>query len=149
MKPDLIEKYMWLAIHEGKKATGKCRPNPPVGCVLVRDNRVIAVGHTGEPGKPHAEAMAIGEVSGPLSDVSVFVTLEPCSFEGRTPSCAKTLVSRNVKEVYVGVIDPHPRNRGAGIELIENAGIPVTIGVLAPEIHRLLYRYLYSGDDSH
>ena len=64
----------------------------------------------------------------------MFVTLEPCSFLGRTPSCAKELVIRNVQAVYVGTIDPHPKNRGVGINIIREAGIPVYVGVLEQEV---------------
>ncbi|MDH3601065.1 MAG: deaminase, partial [Candidatus Tectomicrobia bacterium] len=86
--------FMWEALHEGRKALPDCRPNPPVGCVLVRDGRIIARGYTHQPGAHHAEAMALSQISGGLDDVTAVVTLEPCSFYGRTPSCAQTLVER-------------------------------------------------------
>ena len=77
--------FMYLALIEGRKALPDCLPNPPVGCVLVRDGCVIAKGYTNPPGKNHAEAMALSLLPGPLTDVTAFVTLEPCSFHGRTP----------------------------------------------------------------
>ena len=135
-------KHMWEAILEGRKAMPHCAPNPPVGCVLVRDGRVVAKGHTSPPGQPHAEAMALKELQGEPGCVSVFVTLEPCSFFGRTPSCAMEIVKSNVKEVYVGTIDPHPRNRGEGIKIIREAGIPVQVGLLEQEVLRDLASYL-------
>src|SRR5215831_7819387 len=94
-------RFMALALREGRKALPDCIPNPPVGCVLVRDERVIAAGHTNPPGNPHAEAMALSQLTGALIDVTAFVTLEPCSFRGRTPSCALELVSRKIGRVFV------------------------------------------------
>ena len=75
----------------------------------------LATGYTNPPGRHHAEAMALSQLSGPLSDVTAFVTLEPCSFQGRTPSCARALVDRGIRRVFVGTLDPDPRNSGAGI----------------------------------
>jgi len=136
------EKFMWEAIAEGRKAISHCAPNPPVGCVMVRKGRIVAKGHTNPPGEPHAEAMALNKIEGDLSSVSVFVTLEPCSFHGRTPSCATELVKRNVEAVYVGIIDPHPKNKGEGIRLIREAGIPVHVGILEQEILKEIGSYL-------
>ena len=130
------------AISEGRKAIAKCAPNPPVGCVLVRDGKIISRGHTNAPGQPHAEAMALYQLQGKLDDVIAFVTLEPCSFQGRTPSCAIELITRGVKQVYVGIIDPHPNNRGAGIAMLKQAGICVHLGILEAEIKNALEPYL-------
>jgi len=134
MKKVQAEEFMWEAVKEGRKALGKSSPNPPVGCVLVKDGKIISKGHTNEPGQPHAEAMALNQLQGKLDDVVAFVTLEPCSFHGRTPSCAQELVKRGVQEVYVGIIDPHPLNQGAGIEILTKAGISVQLGFLEKEI---------------
>nr|WP_315488690.1 bifunctional diaminohydroxyphosphoribosylaminopyrimidine deaminase/5-amino-6-(5-phosphoribosylamino)uracil reductase RibD [uncultured Rhodoferax sp.] len=136
------EEFMQRALLEGKKALPSCIPNPPVGCVLVRHGEVIATGFTQPPGQCHAEAMALAQVDGDLSDVTAFVTLEPCSFHGRTPSCAKTLVERGVKCVVVAMLDPDPRNSGAGIEILKAAGINVKIGVLEDKARDDLGRYL-------
>lgn len=130
---------MQLALAEGRKALPGCLPNPPVGCVLVKGGEVIASGFTQPPGQHHAEAMALSRVSGDLgdlghlgdlSDVTAFVTLEPCSFHGRTPSCAKALVARGIRRVVVAMLDPDPRNAGAGIAILKAAGVEVTVGVL-------------------
>lgn len=129
-----VEHFMSEALKEGKKAIHYCKPNPPVGCVLVRNKKIVAKGHTNEPGKPHAEAMALNQLEGQLSDVIAFVTLEPCSFHGRTPSCAQELVKRGVQQVYVGMIDPHPKNSGAGLEILSKAGISVQPGILEAEV---------------
>lgn len=122
--------FMRLALAEGRKALPACLPNPPVGCVLVRHGQVIASGFTQPPGQHHAEAMAVSRVSGDLSDVTAYVTLEPCSFHGRTPSCAKGLVARGIGRVVVAMLDPDVRNAGAGIAILQAAGVRVEVGVL-------------------
>lgn len=126
----LAEDFMRLALLEGRKALPACLPNPPVGCVLVKDGQVIASGFTQPPGQHHAEAMALSQVAGDLSGVTAFVTLEPCSFHGRTPSCAKALVARGIKSVVIATLDPDPRNSGAGIEILKVAGVEVSVGTL-------------------
>ena len=137
-----IQYFMREALTEGQKALPACRPNPPVGCVLVRNGEVIARGYTQPPGEHHAEAMALTQVDGDLGDVVAFVTLEPCSFQGRTPSCAKGLVERKIGQVYVALIDPHPKNQGRGIAILEAAGIFVTVGILKEEAEKDLNPYL-------
>lgn len=121
------------ALIEGRKALPACRPNPPVGCVLVREGVIIARGHTQPPYSPHAEPMALAQVEGPLDDVTAFVTLEPCAFHQRTPSCAKEMIRRRVGTVYVALIDPHPKNRGRGIEMLREAGVAVFTGLCEEE----------------
>jgi pyrimidine deaminase RibD-like protein len=133
--------WMWEAVREGQKALPGCLPNPPVGCVIVLHGREIARGHTSPPGHPHAEATAL-KLTNQSAGASVYVTLEPCSFEGRTPSCAEALIKAGVSRVYVGIIDPHPRNRGRGIELLRAAGISVEVGILGREVERFLSPYL-------
>ncbi len=139
---DQIQYFMREALAEGQKALPACRPNPPVGCVLVRNGAVIARGYTQPPGKHHAEAMALAQVEGNLEDVVAFVTLEPCSFQGRTPSCAKALVERKVGQVYVALIDPHPKNQGRGMMILKEAGMQVTVGILKKEAEQDLNPYL-------
>lgn len=133
---------MTLALRESEKAPPACRPNPPVGCVIVLDDALLSVGHTQPPGQPHAEIMALRAATASLAAASLYVTLEPCSFHGRTPSCAAALIRAGIGRVYVGMIDPHPKNRGRGIAMLRAAGIPVEVGVLGPKIEAALSRYL-------
>ena len=137
-----IKMFMRQALVEGRKAVGNCSPNPPVGCVIVKDMSIVARGHTNGPGEDHAEAMAIRELPHDLSNYSVFVTLEPCSFVGRTPSCAHTLASRRIGFVFVGLIDPHPRNRGAGISILRDSGASVSVGILEKLVKHDIGKYL-------
>ncbi|MNP64877.1 Riboflavin biosynthesis protein RibD [compost metagenome] len=113
-----------------------------MGCVLVRDGRIIARGFTQAPGQHHAEAMAMAQFDGDADGVTAYVTLEPCSFHGRTPSCATALIKRGIKRVFVAMLDPDPRNAGAGIALLEQAGIEVIIGLLQAQAAGDLTPYL-------
>ena len=135
-------RYMMLALEESRQALPACRPNPPVGCVLVKDGHVVAVGHTQSPGQAHAEAMALQRYGADLDGIAVFVTLEPCSFQGRTPSCALALVAARAREVYVSLVDPHPRNRGVGIRMLREADISVELGIAETEVRNFLIPYL-------
>src|SRR5690606_1225444 len=124
------------------RALPGCLPNPPVGCVLVRHGEVIATGFTQIPGADHAEAMALRKVHGDLSDVTAYVTLEPCSLHGRTPSCAQGLIRRGGAEVVVAAIDPDTRISGRRIEALRVAGLRVTLGILVAEALSDLEPYL-------
>jgi len=147
MNEESQSRFMSLALLEGRKALPACIPNPPVGCVLVRNGKVIAAGYTNAPGLPHAEAMALSQLEGPLDDVTAFVTLEPCSFRGRTPSCALELVVRKIARVVIAMLDPDPRNNGAGVEILRRAGIEVSLGVLEEQARGELSPYLARPDN--
>ncbi len=134
--------FMAIALEESKKALPNCLPNPPVGCVLVEDGKVVASGYTKEPGNNHAEASAIQSITGSLENVVAYVTLEPCSFKGRTPSCANALIERNIKEVFVAIEDPDPRNSGKGIQMLREAEIKVTENILSDSVFQFLSPYL-------
>ena len=133
---------MAMALEESKRALPNCFPNPPVGCVLVKDGKILASGYTKEPGNNHAEASAIQSIKGSLENVVAYVTLEPCSFKGRTPSCANALIERNIKEVYVAIEDPDPRNSGKGIKMLRDAGVKVTENILSEPVFDFLSPYL-------
>lgn len=145
MPEEQLRRFMRVAIEEGRRALPACRPNPPVGCVLVRDGAIVARGYTQPPYQPHAEPMALHQIEGDLRDVSCFVTLEPCAFHQRTPSCAKELIARRVGRVYVAMLDPHPRNQGRGIQMLRDAGIEVVEGFLTDEARPHLAPYLYGA----
>ncbi|QBF26310.1 bifunctional diaminohydroxyphosphoribosylaminopyrimidine deaminase/5-amino-6-(5-phosphoribosylamino)uracil reductase RibD [Pseudomonas tructae] len=134
--------FMHQALSEGRRALPACLPNPPVGCVLVRNGQIIARGFTQAPGQPHAEAMAMTRFVGDADGVTAYVTLEPCSFHGRTPSCANALIERGIQRVFVAMLDPDPRNAGAGIRRLEEAGVEVHLGLLQAQAAGDLGRYL-------
>lgn len=143
---DCDQDFMQLALAQGRRALPGCLPNPPVGCVLVKNGQVIASGFTQPPGQHHAEAMALArlpeDLSGDLSEVTAFVTLEPCSFHGRTPLCATALVARGIGRVVVATLDPDPRNAGKGIDILRASGIQVALGVLQGQALEDLGPYL-------
>lgn len=132
--------FMAEALAESRKALPACRPNPPVGCVIVGESRILARGFTGRPGEPHAEAAAISSLgfTGDAVDLAAFVTLEPCAFAGRTPSCAKAIIDRGIRSVFVGIIDPDPRNDGSGLQLLRDAGVAVELGILEQAVSSFL-----------
>ena len=105
-------------------------PNPRVGCVLVHHGRIVGEGYHARAGEGHAEANALAEAGAQAAGATAYVTLEPCSFHGRTPSCADALVAAGVSRVVVAMPDPDPRNAGQGIQKLEQAGIDVTCPLL-------------------
>jgi len=124
------------------RATGD---NPAVGCVVVKGGQIVAEGATQPPGGNHAEVMAVlaAEAAGyDLADCELFVTLEPCTFQGRTPPCSAFLARRRPRRVVVGIRDPHPRVRGRGVAELREAGIAVCEGVLAARIREQLADWL-------
>ncbi|MCW0355430.1 bifunctional diaminohydroxyphosphoribosylaminopyrimidine deaminase/5-amino-6-(5-phosphoribosylamino)uracil reductase RibD [Pantoea ananatis] len=135
-------KFMMLALEYSRQALPACRPNPPVGCVIVHDGEVVAKGFTQPPGQHHAEIDAIAKLTFPISECEIYVTLEPCSFQGRTPSCALTIAELKPKHIYIAMDDPHPKNRGAGRTILKKAGISFTSGIGKQAVERFLFPYL-------
>lgn len=127
------------AIALARKGLGKTRPNPAVGCVIVRRGRIVGRGWHRRAGGPHAEVEALRSLRDPAlaRGSTAFVTLEPCSTQGRTPPCTNALIAAGVARVVVGAIDPNPDHRGRGLTLLRRAGIAVRQGVLAAECDAL------------
>jgi pyrimidine deaminase RibD-like protein len=134
--------FMLRALEVSKKALPKCIPNPPVGCVLVKNGSIVAEGFTQSIGGNHAEVQAINSYSGSLDEITAYVTLEPCAFEGRTPSCAQMLASTTIKKVVVAIPDPDPRNNGIGIKILKDNSIEVIVGIGSTEVNEFIKRYL-------
>ncbi|MEZ5661091.1 MAG: hypothetical protein R3E83_22060 [Burkholderiaceae bacterium] len=137
---------MKLALAEGRQALPACLPSARRMRVLIRGGQV-SHGLLQAPGSAHAEAMCLNQVQGDLSDVCAFVTLEPCSFHGRTPSCAHELVKRKIGRVVVAILDPDPRNAGRALKNSEGAGIAVEVGILEKEAMADLSVYLALPDN--
>jgi len=134
--------FMMLALEYSRQALPECRPNPPVGCVIVHNGEVVSKGFTHSPGHHHAEIDAITKHTLPVEECEIFVTLEPCSFQGRTPSCALTLAALKPKHIYIAIEDPHPKNRGKGLSILKNSDISFTLGVGKQEVENFLSPYL-------
>lgn len=127
---------MRAALALARRSLGRTWPNPAVGCVFVRDGRMIVRGRTQDGGRPHAEADAIAQAAAAglsLKGATVYVTLEPCSHHGRTPPCADALVATGVARVVSAIEDPDPRVRGQGHARLAAAGIAVDLGEGAAE----------------
>jgi diaminohydroxyphosphoribosylaminopyrimidine deaminase / 5-amino-6-(5-phosphoribosylamino)uracil reductase len=133
---------MTRAITIAERVRRRTPPNPWVGCVVTRDDRVVGEGATFPPGGAHAEAAALTAAGDQARDATAYVTLEPCAHHGRTPPCADALIEAGVRRVVVGVEDPDPHVGGRGIQRLRAAGIEVTIGVLAAEVGEQLAPYL-------
>lgn len=122
--------FMALAIREAERGLYTAHPNPRVGCILVKDGQIVSRGYHRLTGTGHAEANALSSAQADIRGATAYCTLEPCSFAGRTPSCAEALVSAGVSRVVCGMEDPHPNNRGKGFEILRKAGIEVVNGIL-------------------
>lgn len=121
------------AIAMANMAVGTTSPNPPVGCVIVKDGRILAASHTEKGGRPHAEAIALLEAGSQASGACAYVTLEPCAHHGQTPPCALNLINAGIKRVVIANIDPFSLVNGKGIKMLEDAGIEVVAGICAAE----------------
>jgi pyrimidine deaminase RibD-like protein len=138
----MASKHMLKALEISKKALPECTPNPPVGCVLVKHDTIVAMGYTQAIRGNHAEVQALNAYSGSMDGVTAYVTLEPCAFVGRTPACANTIVASGIKHVVVSLIDPDPRNAGKGIQILRRAGILVEVGLCDEQVRDFLTPYL-------
>lgn len=116
---------------------GTTRPNPLVGCVVVRDGRVVGSGFHRVAGEPHAEVLALAAAGEAARGATLYVNLEPCAHHGRTPPCADAIVAAGIARVVAGVRDPNPLVDGRGIDRLQAAGVAVTVGVLEAACRRL------------
>jgi len=129
--------HMGVALDLARRALGRVWPNPAVGCVIVRDGRVVGRGWTQPGGRPHAETEALRRAGDAARGATVYVGLEPCAHHGRTPPCAEALIAAGIGRCVVAVEDPDPRTAGAGIAALREAGIAVEVGVRAEEAARV------------
>lgn len=124
-------RWMAEALALAQRAVGRTAPNPAVGAVVVRDGTVVGRGATRPAGGPHAEVVALGEAGKAARGATLYVTLEPCAHDGRTPPCADAVVAAGVARCVVSVRDPFPAVDGAGLDRLRAAGVAVELGVLA------------------
>ncbi len=126
-------KFMGRALQLARRGVGLSSPNPSVGCVVVRAGRIVGEGLHEYALLDHAEVRALSEAGGKARGSTVYLTLEPCSHQGRTPPCADLLIKAGVRRVVAATIDPNPRVSGAGIDVLRSAGIPVEVGLMREE----------------
>ncbi|WP_221090058.1 bifunctional diaminohydroxyphosphoribosylaminopyrimidine deaminase/5-amino-6-(5-phosphoribosylamino)uracil reductase RibD [Deinococcus aquaedulcis] len=127
---------MALALAQAARGLGRTAPNPPVGCVLVRDDEVVGAGFHPKAGEPHAEVFALREAGDRAHGATAYVTLEPCRHHGRTPPCTEALIRAGVRRVVVAALDPNPQVAGQGVAGLRAAGLEVVVGVREPEALR-------------
>ena len=135
------ETYMRLALQMAAATAGQTGINPVVGCVVVREGRIVGMGAHLRRGEPHAEVHALDMAGAQAEGATVYVTLEPCSHYGRTPPCCERLIAAKVARVVIASIDPNPRVAGSGVARLREAGIDVQVGLLEAEERALNEAY--------
>jgi diaminohydroxyphosphoribosylaminopyrimidine deaminase/5-amino-6-(5-phosphoribosylamino)uracil reductase len=146
MMDDLL--HMRAALALARRGLGNAWPNPAVGCVLVKDGRVIGRGWTQPGGRPHAETEALRRAGNAARGATAYVTLEPCSHHGRTPPCCEALAGTGIARVVMAMRDPDPRVNGRGLAMLRGAGIVVEEGLLEAEARALnagFFRRIQAG----
>ena len=141
MKDARDRRWMQRAIELGRQARYWSAPNPPVGCLLVRDDEEIGAGFTQPAGQAHAEVMALNK-AGDATGATAYVTLEPCCHQGQTGPCTSALIDAGVSRVVVALQDPNPQVAGSGIAALRSAGIEVDIGEGANQVEADLAGFL-------
>ncbi len=129
---------MEVALEEAARGVGLTRPNPPVGAVLVRNGKIIGRGFHPKAGKPHAEILALREAGAAAQGATLYVTLEPCCTQGRTPPCTEAIIRSGIRRVVYGCVDPNPAHAGRADRLLTKAGIQVAAGVLEEPCRELI-----------
>ena len=136
---EITQDQIWMrrAIELARQGQYSTKPNPNVGCVIVKDGVVVGEGFHPKAGQPHAEVFAMRQAGEQAHGATAYVTLEPCAHYGRTPPCAKGLVEAGVAKVVVACPDPNPLVAGKGVQILKDAGIDVQVGICEDEAHPL------------
>ncbi len=143
------EKFMKIAIEEARKGIGSANPNPLVGAVLVKDNKIISIGYHKTYGDSHAEVNAIKNLTDEeLNGSTIYVTLEPCSHHGKTPPCTDLIIKSGIKKCVIATLDKNPVVSGNGVKKLKEAGIEVITGVLEKEaldLNKVFFKYILTN----
>jgi diaminohydroxyphosphoribosylaminopyrimidine deaminase/5-amino-6-(5-phosphoribosylamino)uracil reductase len=132
------ERFMAEAVKLGRLRKGRTSPNPAVGAVITRGDKIVAKGFHERAGSPHAEIMALREAGGAARGAALYVTLEPCVFKGKTPPCVPEIVKAGLRRVVIGTLDPDRRSSGRGAAALAKAGTRVAVGVRERECRHLI-----------
>jgi diaminohydroxyphosphoribosylaminopyrimidine deaminase/5-amino-6-(5-phosphoribosylamino)uracil reductase len=141
------ESYIQLTIEIAKKGEGSVSPNPLVGCVIIKDNRIIGAGYHQKFGEDHAEINAINSSAESLEGSTLYVNLEPCSHFGKTPPCVDRIIKEKIKRVVIGTLDINPLVSGNGVKALKRAGIEVKVGFLEKEcieLNKFFFKFITS-----
>jgi diaminohydroxyphosphoribosylaminopyrimidine deaminase/5-amino-6-(5-phosphoribosylamino)uracil reductase len=139
------ESYIKLAIEIAKKGAGRVSPNPMVGSVVVKNDRILGAGFHEKFGGKHAEVNAIEKARGNIEGATLFTNLEPCIHHGKTPPCVDLIISRKIKRVVIGTLDMNPLVSGKGVKKLKTAGIDVKVGVQEKEcieLNKFFFKYI-------
>jgi diaminohydroxyphosphoribosylaminopyrimidine deaminase/5-amino-6-(5-phosphoribosylamino)uracil reductase len=135
--PELDASAMRAALEEARKAMPS--PNPPVGAVVVsKDGRIVGQAFHARAGEEHAEALALAQAGDEARGGTLYVTLEPCNHQGRTPPCVDAVLTAGIRRVVLGCLDPNPSVVGGGAQRLRDAGVEVEVGVAQPEARALI-----------
>lgn len=134
---------MTEAIALARSMQGRVWPNPPVGCVIVRDGEIVGRGRTQFGGRPHAERVALEDAGDRAMDATLYVTLEPCCHWGKTPPCADAIIRAGIREVHASIQDPDPRVNGGGFRKLRGAGVQVEVGLAAEEAEDIMAGFFH------
>ncbi len=139
------EKYMLIALELAIKGIGKVNPNPLVGAVIVKDGMIIGSGYHEKYGELHAERNALKNCVASPNGATMYVTLEPCCHYGKTPPCTEAIIKSGIKKVVVGTLDPNEKMAGKGVEILQEAGIEVVVGICSKEcleLNEVFFHYI-------
>ncbi|MDK2821083.1 MAG: diaminohydroxyphosphoribosylaminopyrimidine deaminase [Clostridia bacterium] len=140
--------FMKRALSLARKGLGRTSPNPAVGAVIVRDNKIVGEGYHQKAGTPHAEIHALREAGEAARGSTIYVTLEPCCHYGRTPPCTEAIIKAGIRRVVAAMADPNPKVAGGGLKFLRQKGVEVEVGVLEKEARRLneaFIKYIVTG----
>ena len=139
------ESYIQLALEIAKKGMGNVSPNPLVGCIIIKDERIIGAGYHEKYGENHAEINAINSAKESLEGADLYLNLEPCSHQGLTPPCVDKIIEKKIRRVVIGTRDMNPLVSGNGIKKLKTFGIDVKVGVLEKDcinLNKFFFKYI-------
>ncbi|MFC1845256.1 bifunctional diaminohydroxyphosphoribosylaminopyrimidine deaminase/5-amino-6-(5-phosphoribosylamino)uracil reductase RibD [Thermodesulfobacteriota bacterium] len=139
---EIDRNYMRQALREAKKGIGKTSPNPCVGAVIVKNNKVVGKGYHKRAGTPHAEIHALKEAGKRAKEATLYVTLEPCNHTGRTPPCTEAVLKAGISRVVIGVLDPNPGVAGGGAETLAAKGVAISSHILENECREIILPFI-------
>jgi diaminohydroxyphosphoribosylaminopyrimidine deaminase/5-amino-6-(5-phosphoribosylamino)uracil reductase len=134
-------KWMRQALRLAERGRGRTSPNPPVGALVIRDGAIVGEGWHRGAGTPHAEIEALQAAAEAARGATLYVTLEPCTHQGRTPPCAPAVIASGVRRVVIGTLDPNPLIDGSGARALREAGIETEVGVLEGDAKRVIQAF--------
>ena len=137
--------YMSTALSLAERGRYTVSPNPMVGCVIVKDGKIVGKGFHLKAGDPHAEILALREAGADANAATAYVSLEPCCHYGKTPPCTDALIKAGIKKVYAACLDPNPLVAGKGIQQLKNANIEVETGLHekeASQLNEIFFHYI-------